>query len=173
MFEEKNCPNCGNPVRNEAVFCLDCGQRIDSVKEGPTNQPKDKRESTDKIKALSTKTVSFVDDMISEDLLDPVEFGEEAYFEIVRGNEKGARIPLNDRLLVGRKKRDNGFCLNDPYISRDHLMVVKKERDFYLKNLSQTNGTKVNGGAVDEHKLSHGDVVEIGFTTMTFHLKSQ
>jgi len=168
MFEEKVCQNCGNSVRDEAVFCLDCGERIVDKKveiksNDQTGGP------TDKIKAVKLNNPSFIESIISDDLLSfNTEEDSKPYFTVVEGVDKGEKIPLGERLFLGRKTRGEGWKLSDPYISREHVEISRIDNDYLLKNLSETNGTKVNGVEVDEHKLSHGDFVEIGFTVMSF-----
>ncbi len=168
MFEEKVCPNCKNSVRDEAVFCLDCGERIDdeSFKRKTDDQ---KSQSTDKIKAVKLKNPSFIDNIISDDLLSfDIEEDSNPYLSIIEGVDKGVKIPVDERLFLGRKTSGTGWKLSDPYISREHVEINRVGEDYILKNLSETNGTKVNGVKVEEHRLSPGDLVEIGFTVMSF-----
>ena len=168
MFEEKVCQNCGNSVRDEAVFCLDCGERIVDKKD-EIKSDEQMGGSTDKIKAVKLNNPSFIESIISDDLLFfNTDEDSKPYFTIIEGVDKGEKIPLGERLFLGRKTRGEGWKLSDPYISREHVVISRIDDDYLLKNLSETNGTKVNGVEVDEHKLSPGDLVEIGFTVMSF-----
>lgn len=49
------------------------------------------------------------------------------------------------------------------YIGHNHFKITKKDKDFYLKDLNSTNGTKLNGEEVEDHefKLSDGDQISV------------
>lgn len=169
MFESKVCPGCKKTVREEAVFCLDCGERIDN--EEVTEESDDQKSgSTGKIEAVKLANPSLIDNMISDDLLafDNIE-ETKPYLKVIEGEDKGVEIPLGERLVLGRKASGDGWKLSDPYISREHAVISREDDEYLLKNLSGTNGTKVNGIEIDEQKLSPDDLVEIGFTVMSFH----
>lgn len=167
MFETKVCPFCGNQVRQEAVFCLDCGKRVD----GHTEQLGEAIEDTNKIETAFTSKPLVFDDLFNDDLM--VETDAAAFFKVVEGVDKGLEIPLKGRVYIGRIKRGEGVALSDPFVSRQHLIVNKIGEDYILENLSKTNGTAVNGRrVVNEHTLVPGDLVEIGYTVMSFRLKT-
>ncbi len=168
MFESKVCPSCNKPVREEAVFCLDCGERIDN-EEVEVEIDDQKSGSVGEIKAVRLENPSLIDNMISDDLLafDNIEETKPC-LKVIEGDDKGVEIPLGERLVLGRKASGDCWRLSDPYISREHAVIRREDDEYLLKNLSGTNGTKVNGVEIDEQKLSHGDLVEIGFTVMSF-----
>ncbi len=54
------------------------------------------------------------------------------------------------------------FILNHSSISRQHCLLQITERGLHVKDLSTTNGTKVNGIKLTEGYVSVGDKLTIG-----------
>lgn len=166
MFKSKACPHCGNAVREEASFCLDCGLRIDGDEDDtPTNI----HEVTEKMRAIKLEEPI---PLTIVDLIPEPDEAAVAFLKIEAGSDKGQNIPLHETLFIGRIKRRDGFRVTDPYVSREHAVIERSGDGFILKNLSETNGTTVNGRQTENHSLTAGDVVEIGYTVMTFHLSA-
>lgn len=167
MFQTKTCPNCGNGVRDEAVFCLDCGKRID----GKSESPQDVGNITDRIDTIEAHGTAPEREEFDDGF--GAETDASAFFKVVEGVDKGRQILLSDKKVrIGRLKRNDAFALEDPFVSREHLVISWQRGKFFLESLSDTNGTFVNGARITDHVLAHGDVVEIGYTVMTFHVKA-
>lgn len=66
-----------------------------------------------------------------------------------------------DVFSIGRHP-DNTACIEDQGISRHHARVVKKEKVYWLEDLSSSNGTYVNGRRVTACELTNGDTVQFG-----------
>lgn len=64
-------------------------------------------------------------------------------------------------LTIGRL-RGNDLALNHPAVSRTHSGVKEIGEDFWYFNLSQSNGSLLNGELVTRAPLADGDVVQIG-----------
>ncbi len=60
--------------------------------------------------------------------------------------------------------------LTDVGISRQHARLEFDGGRVVLTDLGSTNGTTVNGSRVNAATLQHGDVVQLGTTTLTFRL---
>lgn len=60
--------------------------------------------------------------------------------------------------------------LTDVGISRQHARLEFDGGRVVLTDLGSTNGTTVNGARVNAATLQHGDVVQLGTTTLTFRL---
>ncbi len=60
--------------------------------------------------------------------------------------------------------------LTDVGISRQHARLEFDSGRVVLTDLGSTNGTTVNGSRVNAATLQHGDVVQLGTTTLTFRL---
>ena len=71
-------------------------------------------------------------------------------------------FPLGRRkVLIGRHSH-NEVNLRDGSVSRHHAMIVPEENRWVLVDLNSTNGTQVNGRAIQHHVLVDGDEILIG-----------
>ena len=68
---------------------------------------------------------------------------------------------LQEEIFIGRRS-DSGIVLRDPYVSRRHAKLVKKEGGHVLVDLDSTHGTFVNGLQVQEQRLEEGDCIQLG-----------
>jgi hypothetical protein len=78
----------------------------------------------------------------------------------------GRSIPLVAKLTIGREK-DNSIQIDDSMASRYHAVIQKIGQDFFIQDLSSTNGTVVNDMQIpgDKYvKLNPKDVIRIGRT---------
>src|SRR6266571_4238239 len=64
-------------------------------------------------------------------------------------------------LVIGRLI-SNELVLNHRAVSRTHACINQIGSDFWLFNLSKSNGTSLNGELVDRTALADGDVIQIG-----------
>jgi len=58
--------------------------------------------------------------------------------------------------------------LDDPNVSRRHAQVRREGDAVLVVDLGSTNGTRVNGVPVREHRLVPGDVISVGTTALRF-----
>ena len=88
---------------------------------------------------------------------------------------KVAAGPLTDstyfltdaEIPIGRDP-SNSLAISDLSLSRRHC-VLRLEQDRYtICDLDSRNGTFVNGGAVSERRLHHGDQISVGESTFVF-----
>ncbi|MCC6743230.1 MAG: FHA domain-containing protein [Acidobacteria bacterium] len=66
-----------------------------------------------------------------------------------------------DGLSIGRLLA-NDVTLNHPSVSRTHLGIRQISGDFWVTNLSQGNGTILNGAIVESAPLAAGDILQVG-----------
>ncbi len=88
--------------------------------------------------------------------------------ETLRITGVGREVPIVGRITIGRE-RDNTICLDDTLVSRHHALVQKIGNNYFVKDLTSTNGTFVNGMQVPRGKyarLAQGDVLRIGRTEL-------
>lgn len=64
-------------------------------------------------------------------------------------------------LTIGRLI-GNDLPLNHPTVSRTHAGIRDVAGDYWIFNLSEANGTLVNGEMIDQTPLADGDLVQIG-----------
>lgn len=84
------------------------------------------------------------------------------------GREKGAVFPLGDYVSIGRDPTNN-IVLSEPAVSARHAIIVRRGRDFWLRDAGSTNGTYVNGEPVTGlTRLRPRDKLTLGETTLQF-----
>src|SRR5262245_48580213 len=89
-------------------------------------------------------------------------------FLVLEGVDKGRvykDLPIP--VTIGREE-GNGLRLNDERVSRFHAKVQMEDGDVILTDLDSTNGTRVNGTAIQIRRLRPGDQVSIGRTMLLF-----
>lgn len=86
---------------------------------------------------------------------------------VVEGPLRGVSVPLKESgVLLGRNPEAT-LVLEDDYASGRHARVYAEGRDWYVEDLGSTNGTLVNGSAIDRpEKLQDGTQLRIGTTVL-------
>jgi hypothetical protein len=80
----------------------------------------------------------------------------------------GNRIAVGeDPVTIGRLPECD-VVLGDTKVSRRHAEVRRDGADVMVVDLGSTNGTKVNGAGVRERRLTDGDEITVGTTTLRF-----
>ena len=89
-------------------------------------------------------------------------------FLVLEGVDKGRVFrDLSVPITIGREE-GNGLRLNDERVSRYHAKVQTEDGDIILTDLDSTNGTRVNGAAVQIRRLRAGDQLSIGRSMLLF-----
>ncbi|MGA2836166.1 MAG: FHA domain-containing protein [Acidimicrobiales bacterium] len=79
-----------------------------------------------------------------------------------RGNDEGARFPLeNGETTVGRHP-DSDVFLDDVTVSRKHAVFVTEDQVTTVRDCGSLNGTYVNRERIEEATLASGDEVQVG-----------
>jgi hypothetical protein len=71
------------------------------------------------------------------------------------------------RAVIGRSQRCD-YVLADPNVSRRHCELHLRGPDWYLTDLGSTNGVTVNGKRVSSSRLSPGDEIVVGTSSLRF-----
>jgi pSer/pThr/pTyr-binding forkhead associated (FHA) protein len=89
-------------------------------------------------------------------------------FQVLEGIDRG-RIyrEVSIPVTIGREE-GNSLRLNDERVSRFHAKVQLDGDDYVLTDLESTNGTRVNGAAVQIRRLRIGDRVGVGRSLLLF-----
>ncbi|MDF2460121.1 MAG: hypothetical protein K0S79_2537 [Nitrospira sp.] len=66
-----------------------------------------------------------------------------------------------DCFTIGRKP-DNDLLIEDHTVSSHHARITRVQSVYFLEDLKSTNGTTVNGQAVERAQLHDADVIAIG-----------
>ena len=76
-------------------------------------------------------------------------------------------------LFIGRSA-ECGVSIDDDQVSREHAKIERSEEGFVIVDLNSTNGTLVNGVAIESHLLQDGDRLQIGtFTVLKFNYQDE
>jgi pSer/pThr/pTyr-binding forkhead associated (FHA) protein len=67
----------------------------------------------------------------------------------------------SEGLTLGRLV-GNDLALNHPTVSRTHAGIKEIEGDYWIFNLSEANGTLLNGELIEQTPLADGDLIQIG-----------
>lgn len=65
------------------------------------------------------------------------------------------------RVTIGRRA-DNDISIDNLAISGLHAALVHTPLGYVYEDLGSTNGSSINGRALQRHTLQHGDVIELG-----------
>ncbi len=63
-----------------------------------------------------------------------------------------------EQFVIGRGSKYSDLAIKDANISRRHCAVVRKNGEYYMKDLESTNGVEFNGVRVDDHLIHEGNV---------------
>jgi pSer/pThr/pTyr-binding forkhead associated (FHA) protein len=75
-------------------------------------------------------------------------------------------------LDIGRRE-DNHVALGADNISRQHVAIERRERQYFICDLGSANGTYVNDRRTDLAQLNDGDRLRIGNHTISVSLVEQ
>jgi DNA-binding NtrC family response regulator len=75
-------------------------------------------------------------------------------------------------LLIGTHPSAD-VVLHDPMVSRLHARLDIEDRDYVLRDLGSTNGTRVGATRIREACLDDGSVIELGATRIVFRLLAE
>src|ERR1051325_7702579 len=94
--------------------------------------------------------------------------GQAITFQVLEGIDRGRvynELPVP--VTIGREE-GNTLRLNDERVSRFHAKVQIDGDDYILTDLESTNGTRVNGTAVQIRRLRIGCRVGVGRSLLLF-----
>jgi pSer/pThr/pTyr-binding forkhead associated (FHA) protein len=143
------CHNCGHRNPEGVNFCSSCGASMVTSA------------------ADTSVGVSPVDDVA--DAGDPsagvgqLELPRGVGLLVVRrGNDEGARFPLETPETTVGRHPDSDVFLDDVTVSRKHAVFVTEGRVTTVRDAGSLNGTYVNRERIDEATLASGDEVQVG-----------
>ena len=91
----------------------------------------------------------------------------------VAGPLKDSTISLSSREVPVGRDPSNLLSISDPSLSRRHCVFRREEDSYEIRDLESRNGTFVNGAAVKESRLCHGDQISVGDSVFVFLLKEE
>jgi pSer/pThr/pTyr-binding forkhead associated (FHA) protein len=72
-------------------------------------------------------------------------------------------------LTIGRGLTNNVVLVDDA-ISTAHAQIVQEGQDYYIEDLKSSNGTFLDGVKVQKTKLSNGQKIKVGVSTLIFEM---
>ena len=101
--------------------------------------------------------------------------GEEARLMVEGGRNDAKEISLAGRSTLMGRQSDNDVVVDEAGVSRRHAKIVETDGEYYLSDLSSTNGTFVNGKEIseDDYCLNDGDRIRVGTTTVSYVFRSR
>jgi transcriptional regulator with GAF, ATPase, and Fis domain len=93
---------------------------------------------------------------------------------VIAGPAKDSTIPLPEGEATLGRDPMNAVAMADASVSRKHCLLRREEDGrFQIKDLDSRNGTLINGLAVKEHWLRHGDEIATGDSVFLFLLEDE
>ncbi|MGC1453086.1 MAG: sigma 54-interacting transcriptional regulator [Candidatus Sulfotelmatobacter sp.] len=93
---------------------------------------------------------------------------------VIAGPSKDSTIPLPDGESALGRDPTNAVAVADVSVSRKHCLLRREEDGrFQIKDLDSRNGTLVNGLAVKEQWLRHGDEIATGDSVFLFLVEDE
>jgi hypothetical protein len=83
----------------------------------------------------------------------------------------GRRVTLDEGPLVIGRLPECNIVVEDSNVSRRHAELRRDGPDVVVSDLGSTNGTRVNGAQVRSRRLSDGDEITIGRTSLRFEVR--
>ncbi len=81
---------------------------------------------------------------------------------VVSGPLKDSTVVLSGKEIPVGRDSSNGLAISDPSLSRRHCILNSDGTGYKIRDLDSRNGTFVNGTAIKESPLRHGDQISIG-----------
>jgi hypothetical protein len=66
-----------------------------------------------------------------------------------------------DQFVIGRGSKYSDLAIKDANISRRHCAIVRRNGQYYIKDLESTNGVEYNGQRVDNHLIQEGTTYKL------------
>jgi hypothetical protein len=151
-----HCPECGFVNAEGANYCSKCGAFLGEAKEGGGGG--------------DTTEVYQVDETGELKPVDLEEVTGEGATLVIRsgGGRAGEAFNIGgERNTIGRSPEAEVF-LDDVTVSRNHALLVRRRDGLYIDDLGSLNGTYVNRGRIESHRLTDGDELQVGKYKLTF-----
>jgi transcriptional regulator with GAF, ATPase, and Fis domain len=80
----------------------------------------------------------------------------------VSGPLKNSSFVLPDGEMPIGRDATNLLAISDPSLSRRHCILISNATGYSIRDLESRNGTLINGVAVKEARVNHGDRISVG-----------
>jgi Nif-specific regulatory protein len=90
---------------------------------------------------------------------------------VIAGPLKDTSFALSSAETPVGRDPSNLFSISDPSLSRKHCILTQNAGIYHIRDLESRNGTFVNGVAVRQSALQHGDQISAGDSVFIFLLQ--
>ncbi|RIK75228.1 MAG: histidine kinase [Planctomycetota bacterium] len=87
---------------------------------------------------------------------------------VIQGRDQGSRFHLEEAVHTIGRTHTHSIRLHDTEVSRNHAELVRRGDGYVVRDLGSSNGTFVNGKAIQEHELVSGDQVQVGRSLLLY-----
>jgi pSer/pThr/pTyr-binding forkhead associated (FHA) protein len=162
------CTVCGTQNPDDARFCAQCGNRLQTPPAVPEGDPSG--ESTATISIGTTDKAETSDrqlNPVDAAAVDALPTGH-ALLVVQRGPGSGSRFLLDQDVISAGRHPDSEIFLDDVTVSRRHAEFHRQGDSFTVSDVGSLNGTYVNRDRIDRVRLNDGDEVQIGKFRLVF-----
>jgi len=92
---------------------------------------------------------------------------------VIAGPLKDSSFALSGTEVPVGRDPSNLLAISDPSLSRKHCVVTREGERYSIRDLDSRNGTFVNGIAVKQSYLQHGDQISAGDSVFLFLLQEE
>lgn len=78
---------------------------------------------------------------------------------LIFGNQR--YVIDKEQFIIGRGNKSSDLPIRDGNISRKHAVVIRRNGEYYIKDLGSTNGIDYKGDRIEGKKIEEGDVFSI------------
>lgn len=177
-----SCPSCNSPLaRPEQRFCYRCGYELPASpsQEIPAHSSSIPEVSSHSASAspetapanLAQQTIVISSPETTVDMSDQ-SASNNALLRVLLPNGDVFDKEINKpEVQIGKGPR-NDVVIADPAVSTSHAVLRVIENEYTVADVGSRNGTFVNSERItDPKKLTHGDVIGVGLSKLTFRLQ--
>jgi pSer/pThr/pTyr-binding forkhead associated (FHA) protein len=95
-----------------------------------------------------------------------------AYLSVTGASGVRQQIPITKTAIFFGSDPKCDYHIEGWFVNKRHALLLREDTGFRLIHLGNKRPPKVNGVEIDDHKLKHGDVLEIEGIRMTFNIGS-
>ena len=81
-------------------------------------------------------------------------------------------IELQDPIITIGRDPLNVVCIEDPNISKHHVLLIRDAKTYKIYDLHSVNTTTVNGNRITASALKDGDIIRIGYLDLTYEIEA-
>src|SRR5260370_12817897 len=93
---------------------------------------------------------------------------QEFHLVLMNTHRAGTIFAVTAPTIKVGKAADNDLVLDDPTVSRNHLLIQRQGDRFLIQDLGSTNDTFIDAAQVREAYLRSGAVLEVGDVKLRF-----